>query len=237
VKELSGTGNLIEPYSVRKKRSADKRAEGIAHKAAELAATYARLKLPVPMRLQPKAAQDVALANFIPFEIRRNRGGQPAGHGTVRATAIRGSMGRPPSAARATTIRGSRIGRPPSAALADAIAAGHRTYQGRPCPHGHSGLRRVNQNVCVECARLRQEAKRRGGAKRKDWPTGTWTSTERLDALMTADGYRHCAVCGGPVPDTRLNNSPTCSAVCARKARTHRAAYRHIEGVKGVVNH
>jgi hypothetical protein len=132
-------GSVIEPYARRKARGADKRAEGIARKREELAAVYAAQKLAVPMYLTPKTLPQPE--SFIPYQIKRQRGS------TGRRDAVR-----------VTTIRGSRIGRPPSAALAAAKAAGHRTYQGRPCPHGHSGLRFVIQNVCVECARLRREA-------------------------------------------------------------------------------
>ena len=56
--------------------------------------------------------------------------------------------------------RQGRVGRPPSRARTAAIAAGRKTYVGRPCPAGHPGLRFVRQSVCVECARLRREAQK-----------------------------------------------------------------------------
>jgi hypothetical protein len=134
-------GSYIEPYAVRRKRSADKRAESVARKAAELAGTYARLRLAVPMRLQPKAAQDEALTNFIPYQIKRNRG----------------STGRRDTA-RATAIRGGRLGRPPCKARLAAAAAGLKTYLGNPCVHRHDGRRLTSQGQCATCARLRREA-------------------------------------------------------------------------------
>jgi hypothetical protein len=51
-------------------------------------------------------------------------------------------------------------GRPPSGARTAAMAGGRRTYMGAPCKSGHSGLRYVRQSVCVECTRLRQEARK-----------------------------------------------------------------------------
>jgi hypothetical protein len=68
---------------------------------------------------------------------------------------------------------GRSQGRPPSAARADAIAAGRKTYMGRPCRHGHSGLRFCVQSICVECARLRRGARK--------YLRGTWHSTEAAD--------------------------------------------------------
>jgi hypothetical protein len=133
-------GSYIEPYAVRRKRSADKRAESVARKAAELAGTYARLRLAVPMRLTPKPLPESKPA-FIPYQIKRERG----------ATGRRDS-------ARATAIRGSRLGRPPSSARIRALASGQKTYQGGRCPHGHSGLRYVVQGSCVACAKLRNDA-------------------------------------------------------------------------------
>lgn len=60
---------------------------------------------------------------------------------------------------RSHAATGGGRGRPPNAARAAAMAAGRRTYMGKPCPSGHSGLRYVKQSCCVECGRLRQEAR------------------------------------------------------------------------------
>lgn len=34
----------------------------------------------------------------------------------------------------------------------EAIAAGEKRYQGKPCPVGHNGLRYTSSGSCVECA-------------------------------------------------------------------------------------
>jgi hypothetical protein len=116
------SAHLIEPWETRKARSAAARKVSIARATAELATTYLKLKLPVPPSLLPPPPPEPE-AIFIPYRIKRKRrhvatgrrvGRQAAGHGTVRATAIRGSrIGRPPSAARRKRLRrrgsGNRI--------------------------------------------------------------------------------------------------------------------------------
>lgn len=37
------------------------------------------------------------------------------------------------------------------------MAGSDLTYQGKPCIHGHSGLRWKRDNKCVECVRLRDQ--------------------------------------------------------------------------------
>lgn len=43
-----------------------------------------------------------------------------------------------------------------------AIASGRNKYQGKPCKHGHGGLRYVGKSSCVECV---STAKGRNGGK------------------------------------------------------------------------
>jgi hypothetical protein len=125
--------HLIDPWERRKKRSAAGRKASIERKTAELIAAYARLKLPIPMRLTPLPLPEPKVA-FIPYAAKRERG----------STGRRDAM-------RATTIRGSRIGRPPSA----------KTFVGKPCKRGHSsGLRyTAPPHMCVECQKARNSAK------------------------------------------------------------------------------
>ena len=151
--------HLIEPWETRKKRSVAERKITIARETAKLAEAYQRLRLPVPMRLTPKPLPEPEVT-FIPFRAERNRGrvGRAA---SVRAMALLGS-GRGPH--RAT---GRKTGRPPNAARAAAIKAGARTYVGRPCAHGHSGLRYTVQSICVECQRARKAAKQGGGSRKR----------------------------------------------------------------------
>lgn len=33
-----------------------------------------------------------------------------------------------------------------------AMAAGEKRYLGKPCPHGHAGLRYVSNSTCIQCA-------------------------------------------------------------------------------------
>ena len=40
-----------------------------------------------------------------------------------------------------------------------AARAGHRTYAGSPCKHGHDGERYVADNKCVHCVRARVRAR------------------------------------------------------------------------------
>jgi hypothetical protein len=121
--------SLIEPYAERRERRAAERKISIAREAAALAATYRAVGLDVPLALLPKP-EPAPEPVFIPYRVKRTHG----------------RTGRP-------------CGRPPSAARAAALAAGRRTYQGRPCRHGHPGLRYCKQSVCVRCAELRREAR------------------------------------------------------------------------------
>ncbi len=93
----------------------------------------------------------------------------------------------------------------------------------------------------IEIAKRRGEARRNARRRveritaglptrpRKSRPTGTWSSTERPDALTVRAGYRFCAVCARPIPDTRLRSS-TCSPTCRRAAYRHSNLVNHVEG-------
>ena len=154
-KDLSASAtpaHLIEPYANRRARLAPARKISIAREAAELAATYARLRLPVPMRLTPKPLPEPEVV-FTPFKARRQRGATGR-RDAVRATVIRGSGPR-----RGHKATGRPPGRPPNQSLAAAIRSGASTYQGRPCRYGHpAGIRYVlGGNNCVECQRARNK--------------------------------------------------------------------------------
>jgi hypothetical protein len=133
----------IERWSTRNGGHAERKVS-IGREAARLAATYKRLRLPVPLLVEdqlrltlPKPEPEVA---FIPYHAKRKRG----------------STGRR-DATRATAIRGSRIGRPPTA----------KTFIGKPCRRGHSsGLRyTAPPRMCVECQKARNVEKARRKAK------------------------------------------------------------------------
>ena len=140
--------HLIEPWTKRKARRAAARKIAIAAEAAKLAATYAALKLPVRPELIPEPDPIPAPIPFIPFRVKR-REHKATAHPRRRASG------------RSHKATGRRIGRPPDPVLAAARAAGEKTYMSkRRCPHGHSGLRYVNQQACVRCCELRRDALR-----------------------------------------------------------------------------
>lgn len=92
------------------------------------------------------------------------------------------------------------------------------TYMGKPCKHGHAGLRYKKGNTCIECAKLRSRAQPRKGLR------GIWKSIELADTARTMDGYQ-CIVCRKPfVPKTRPGESEPrrpplyCSATCNQRA-------------------
>jgi len=131
VSDILGPTNLIAPWHGGAEARAERRKDGIAREAAKLRAAYIAARLPVPPALiEPDPLAPAPV--FVPYQIKRTRG---------------------------HTATGGRCGRPPSAARADALKAGRKIYQGRPCRHGHPGLRYVNQSVCCECARLSREAR------------------------------------------------------------------------------
>jgi hypothetical protein len=141
--------HLIEPWEKRKARYAAERKTSISREAAKLASVYRALKLPVRDELIPVPDPIPTPVPFIPFRVKRR---EHKAAGRLRRHDPRRShkaTGRPP-------------GRPPSAALAAARAAGEKTYMGKPCPHGHSGLRYVIQQGCVRCLQLRRKVGRHG---------------------------------------------------------------------------
>ncbi len=45
----------------------------------------------------------------------------------------------------------TKCGRPPLQARQDAIHNGYITYQGKPCRHGHDGIRYISTAKCIKC--------------------------------------------------------------------------------------
>lgn len=55
---------------------------------------------------------------------------------------------------------------------ADAAIMGQRTYQGKPCRHGHQGLRYTVNSSCVECTKARARADRQRARADSDQQQG-----------------------------------------------------------------
>lgn len=135
-----------EPWGVRKARTAADRRQSVEREAQKARLAYIAAGLPVPPHLM---AQPELAAPATP----------PAPRTRLRASKGHGGP----------NIRSSEARR-------QAIAAGQHIYQGSPCKRGHSGLRYVAQCDCVECARARNNNKKRAG---------TWSSFERGDRMKT----------------------------------------------------